>query len=252
MTDTKPSVLVFGTYHMGDRGNRDLYQLNSNNINSDKKQSEIREVIECIKAYKPTKIAVEFETVRADILEDQYQKYISKELEEDLETDEIHQFGFRIAEELGHKEIYPVDWNRPAGGVPMGFVYEFLKETNEDLYKELIEDGEENNKHQQELINTKSIREVLVAMNHPEKLKKQQETYLKLALASVNDYYLGIEWLANYWHRRNLIIFNNVKQLVNNSDERILVIYGVGHKYLLDHFFEGSGQFHVHSIHDYL
>ena len=75
---------------------------------------------------------------------------------------------------------------------------------------------------------------------------------MKLALASVNDYYLGIDWLANYWYRRNLIIFNNVKQLVDHSNERILVIYGAGHKYLLDQFFEDSGKFNVQSITDYL
>ncbi len=252
MNEAKPSVLVLGTYHMGDRGNRDVYKQNVSDVKGNKQQEEIQEVIECIKSFEPTKIAVEFETVRADILETQYKNYINGGSEADLETDEIHQLGFRLAKELDHNNIYPVDWNRPAGGVPLGYVYEFLKETDQDLYNQVVEDGEINNKKTQILMDTKSIREVLVALNNPDHLLKQQEIYMKFALAAHEDFYVGIDWLANYWYRRNLIIFTNVKRLVKKPDDKILVIYGSGHKYLLDTFFTESDLFNVHSVTDYL
>ncbi|PAD35494.1 DUF5694 domain-containing protein [Terribacillus saccharophilus] len=252
MTKRKPSVLVLGTYHMGDRGNQDIYKHNMSDVKAEKQQKEIKEVIECIKAFNPTKIAVEFETIRADILDAQYKHYIRNEIENELERDEIHQFGFRLAKKLGHEKIYPVDWNRPVGGVPLGYVYDFLKDSDQPLYDQVVEEGEKNNKKVQSLINTKSIREVLVYLNNPHNIKKQQAMYMKFALAAFEDFYVGIDWLTNYWYRRNLIIFTNIKRLVQKSDERILVIYGAGHKYLLDNFFNESAMFHVHAVSEYL
>lgn len=252
MSEIKPPVLVLGTYHMGNRGNQDVYKQNVEDVKEEKRQEEIREVLECLKTFRPTKIAVEYETVRADILEKEYSTYINDGQEIELEKDEIHQLGFRLAKELGHERIYPVDWNRPVGGVPLGYVYDFLKQTDQDLYDQVIDEGEEYNRKVQSLHDTKSIRDVLVALNNPDHLKKHQELYMKFALAAYDDFYVGIDWLTNYWYRRNLIIFTNVKRLVRKPEERILVIYGAGHKYLLNQFLDESSQFHVHSVTDYL
>ncbi|MFP7478303.1 DUF5694 domain-containing protein [Terribacillus saccharophilus] len=252
MVKVKPSVLVLGTFHMGERGDRDIYKQDTRDMKAKKQQDEIEEVVECIKLFNPTKIAVEFESIRADLLDSQYNDYAKQGIEDALESDEIHQIGFRLAKELGHDKLFPVDWNRPVGGVPLGYVYDFLKDIDQELYDQVVEEGERNNENIQFLLDTKTIREVLVYLNDPRNTKKQQETYMKFALAAYEDFYVGIDWLTNYWYRRNLIIFTNIMRHVQKPDERILVIYGAGHKYLLDNFFNESAMFHVHAVSDYL
>jgi hypothetical protein len=134
----------------------------------------------------------------------------------------------------------------------LGYVYDFLKENNIELYKDLVKIGEESYGEIQGLLETHSIREILLSMNDDKKLKREHEIYLRFTQAAFDDFYIGIDWLANYWYRRNLIAFTNVKRLISEPNERILVIYGGGHKYLLDQFFNESNQFNVHSVNEYL
>jgi len=215
------------------------------------KSDEVREVVERVKTFKPTKIAVEYDMVRQDLLHEQYQKFTRGELE--LENDEIHQFAFQIAKDLGHESIYAVDWNRPVGGIPAGYVYEFAKEVQPQLYEEMLRSGDEAHAKDQELMNRSTIREYLLHLNKDTEVWKNHQQYIKYyARVASDDYYTGIDWLANYWYRRNLIIYTNTCRLVKNDNERILVIYGAGHKHLLDQFFRESGLFQVEKTEEYL
>jgi hypothetical protein len=90
-----------------ERGKRDMFQLKDKDVENVKKQEEIREVLQCIKTYKPTKIAVEFETVRADILEEQNKNHKNGGEDTNLGKDAIYQIGFRLAKELGPREYIP-------------------------------------------------------------------------------------------------------------------------------------------------
>jgi hypothetical protein len=101
----KPTVMLLGTFHM--RPSNDMRQLELDNLLRTKRQQEIREVVDRIKRYKPTKVAVEVATDKNTILNEQYKQYIDGNL--DLEVNEVHQLGFRIAAESKHKRIYAID-----------------------------------------------------------------------------------------------------------------------------------------------
>lgn len=247
---TQPHVLVLGTYHMS-RGKRDVHQLDAGNIQEAKKQREIREVVDRLTAFRPTKVAVEYDRMRADLLQQKYKRFLDGHSE--LENDEIEQLGFRIAKEMGHSSIYAVDWNRPVGGVPLGYVYDFAKEEQPDVFEEMTVEGKSENEKYQQLLNSYTLREFLLYKNSQSEARKDHQQYIKyVARVAADDYYVGIDWLANYWYRRNLIIYTNTTRLIETPRERILVIYGAGHKYLLDRFFHESGLFHVEKVEDYL
>ncbi|WP_077613909.1 DUF5694 domain-containing protein [Caenibacillus caldisaponilyticus] len=247
---TQPHILVLGTYHMS-RGKRDVHQLDAGNIQEAKKQREIREVVDRLTAFRPTKVAVEYDRMRADLLQQKYKRFLDGHSE--LENDEIEQLGFRIAKEMGHSSIYAVDWNRPVGGVPLGYVYDFAKEEQPDVFEEMTVEGKSANEKYQQLLNSCTLREFLLYKNSQSEARKDHQQYIKyVARVATDDYYVGIDWLANYWYRRNLIIYANTTRLIETPRERILVIYGAGHKYLLDRFFLESGLFHVEKVEDYL
>ncbi|PWT83247.1 MAG: hypothetical protein C5B44_00860, partial [Acidobacteria bacterium] len=101
---TGAEVLVLGTYHMANPGH-DIFNMQADDVLKPKRQAEIAQLIEVLKTFQPTKIAIE-----SNPLGDrpkQYADYLAGKRE--LARNEIDQIGFRLAKELGHKTVYPVD-----------------------------------------------------------------------------------------------------------------------------------------------
>src|SRR6476620_619731 len=57
-TTGRPEVLVLGTYHMSNPG-RDVFNMKSDDVLAPKRQREITELIEVLKKFQPTKVAME-------------------------------------------------------------------------------------------------------------------------------------------------------------------------------------------------
>src|SRR5689334_1114361 len=57
-TTARPEILVLGTYHMVNPGH-DLYNMQADDVQSPKRQQEIAELIETLKKFHPTKVAIE-------------------------------------------------------------------------------------------------------------------------------------------------------------------------------------------------
>src|SRR5204862_5650327 len=70
------------------------------------RQQEIGQLIEVLKKFHPTKIAIEAD-VSGQRASQQYSDYVAGKYT--LSRNEIDQIGYRLAKELGHKTVYPVD-----------------------------------------------------------------------------------------------------------------------------------------------
>src|SRR6266480_2196644 len=104
-SDARPEILVLGTYHMANPGH-DLHNLQADDVLSPKRQQEITQLIEVLKRFHPTKIAIESD-VSGQRATQQYSDYLAGKYT--LSRNEIDQIGYRLAKELGHRAIYPVD-----------------------------------------------------------------------------------------------------------------------------------------------
>jgi len=104
-SDAGPEILVLGTYHMSNPG-RDIYNMKADDVLSPKRQQEIAQLIEVLKRFRPTKIAIEAD-VGSQRVEQQYSDYLAGKYT--LSRDETNQVGYRLAKELGHHAVYPVD-----------------------------------------------------------------------------------------------------------------------------------------------
>lgn len=71
MNKRKPEIMILGTFHMA--GSNDIFQFDMDNIKSKKRQEEIREVIDKIKKFNPTKVAVERQSKLNHNLNDEFQ-----------------------------------------------------------------------------------------------------------------------------------------------------------------------------------
>lgn len=181
----KPKIMILGTFHMGSY--KSLYNTDFDDLMSDKRQKEIMELVDKIKKFKPTKIAVEREYKYEDELNEKYIRYVNGET--DLEMHESQQIAFRLAKSLGHKRIYAVDWmEKGASACTMGEVYEYMKKEEPqflNLFDGLNFTPDENC----------AISDVYRLFNEKEFITKTHKAYVNLARVGINDGYKGMGWL---------------------------------------------------------
>jgi hypothetical protein len=244
----KRVALLLGTYHMSNPG-LDMHNVKVDDVLATKRQQEIQEVVERLKLFKPTKIVVEELADKDEALNVDYRSYLSGEFT--LGPNEIHQLGFRTASELGHDKIYPVDWNEWIGGVALGHVYEYAELHMPELYQQFNSRGTENAGGFEKFMLEKTIRELLLAGNRHENIQQDHQAYMTFARVGDGKNNIGIDWLCNYWYRRNLIIYTNISR-ISTVEDRILVIYGYGHLHLLTQFMKESDLYSLEMVEKYL
>jgi hypothetical protein len=101
----RTEVLVLGTYHMANPGH-DIFNMQADDVLAPKRQAEMAQLMEVLKRFRPTKIAVESDA-GSDRIPKRYADYIAGKYQ--LTANEIDQVGLRLAKELGHKTLYAVD-----------------------------------------------------------------------------------------------------------------------------------------------
>jgi hypothetical protein len=226
MAQTPPpqhaEILILGTYHMANPG-RDIFNMSADDVLSPKRQAEIGELLEVLKRFKPTKIAIEA-TVYEDRRPKQYADYLAGQYA--LTQNEIDQIGFRLAKELEMKAIYPVDID---GEFPMQRVVNFAKAKGQSqIMDQLMAEVGEMVKQQDAYLHSHSVLETLLYMNDDAKVAQDVGYYLREARLGEPGDYAGPDLLAS-WYQRNIRIYNNIANIIESPNERVLVIYGAGH-----------------------
>ena len=228
----KAKVMILGTFHL--RYTPDLYRKEIGGINSIERQQEIRRVIDHVKEFRPTKMA--FEVVKGENtrLNTEYERYLKGELKPVV--DEVHQFGFPIAAESGHKMVYAVDWMESVGNRSMGEVYEWAKANQPKLFSFIEETYRKPNNASMEKID--NIYELMQYVNDEQVIRLSHEFYMALARIGNGEDYVGIDWLR-WWYQRNLIIYKNLAELIA-PDERVVLLIGGSHIHLISQFLKES------------
>jgi len=218
----RAEVLVLGVYHMANPG-RDVFNVQADDILSPKRQEEIAELVAVLARFHPTKIAVEADFGR-DAVPKRYAEYVAGRHE--LSRNEIEQVGFRLAKELGHATVYPVDAD---GDFPWPRVVNFAKATGQSAALDaLMEEIGAWVKAQGEFLKTHTVLETLRFMNSDARMAQDVGFYYREARFGEPGDYAGPDLLAE-WYRRNVRIYNNVTKVIATPEERVLVIFGAGH-----------------------
>lgn len=224
----RAEVLVLGAYHMANPG-RDIHNMRADDVLAPKRQAEIAQLVEALKRFGPTKIAVE-RNVGDERIPRDYAEYLAGEHE--LTRNEIEQIGFRLAKGLGHKAVYPVDAD---GDFPYPRLVEYAQATGRSKELDAISDAfGAGVKAQGEYLASHTILETLLYMNADDKVARELGLYQRMAHLGENGDWAGADLLAD-WYRRNARIFTNVIRIVDSPNERVLVVFGAGHLGWLRH-----------------
>ena len=221
-SNARPEILVLGTYHMANPGH-DIYNMHVDDVQSPKRQQEIAQLIEVLKRFRPTKIAIEAE-VGSKRVTQEYPAYLTGKYA--LSNNEIDQIGYRLAKELGHRVVYAVDVD---GDFPMQRVINYAKANGRTAKFDSI--GARTGarvKAENDFLLSHTVLETLEYMNSDSMVARSVAEYFAMVPFGEPWEYAGSDLLAS-WYQRNIRIYRNIVALAESPNDRILVIYGAGH-----------------------
>lgn len=220
--NTAGEILILGTYHMANPGH-DIFNMEADDVLLPKRQREISQLTEVLKKFRPTKVAIE-SNIWSKKRTQEYSDYVAGKFT--LSRNEIEQIGFRLAKELGHGAIYPVDVD---GDFPMGRVTNYAKANDrKDKLDAAMAGWGALVKEQGDFLRTHTILETLEYMNSDARATRDLGLYFALVRYGDPGDYAGAD-LLSAWYQRNIRIYQNIVRLIDSPNERVLVIYGSGH-----------------------
>lgn len=244
-------VLVLGTYHFG-KGGKHAVNMKIADVMTDKKQQEIKEVVDKLAAFNPNKIAVEQHAASFEELNSLYSDHCLKKnnINSDIiaHRHEIIQLGFRLAAQLNHSKIYPIDF--PVS-LPFELAMEYAEKNLPELYQKFNQEIMDITKEADELQKNETVGDILKYYNNPERISNEHSNlYLYPTQIGAGENYYGADILTE-WYKRNTRIFANL-QSISEPGDRILVIYGAGHCKILRDFISSYNHMELIEAMDYL
>lgn len=243
--EPRAKLLILGTFHFKDAGKDNYKPEHHMDVLSPKRQAEVKEVVDLLAAFKPTKVAVEWEPEHQAKTDERFQDYLAGKFE--LKANEVYQLGFRLAKQMGHQKVHLVD----ASGRWF--------EKQEDIKAFAEKHGQNGPANQRWEARYKKFYQMNDA--------KKMETTLRQHLNTINQeafllmghgHYMvgsfavgdgesfpGVDGFVSSWYNRNLRIFSNLIRLVDSPQERIVLIIGAGHVPIIRHAAQASPQFEL-------
>jgi len=240
-----PVVAILGVYHFTNPG-LDVVKTQIDDHLSDKRQKEIHELVDCLKKFQPTKVAIEVPFGNKKIIEDYHHFFAGSYT---LRANETDQVAFRLAKALNHPTVYPIDWH---GRFDFGAVMRFLQENNDFQKLGWIQSSLQHiAQYQDSLIQSSTVMKILLETNKPESIEAGHQAYMELAKIGKDSVYVGADLVAD-WYERNLKIFQNITRMIDSDKDRILVIIGAGHVRWLQHYVEETPSLKWEGVLQYL
>ncbi len=234
--DARAQVMVLGVYHFR-AGGSDYIENRVDDHLSSRRQAEIADVLDRLERFQPTKIIVELEPEHEAAFNARYRRYLAGEAE--LGVNERDQLGMALARRLGHESLYAADFST---GMDFDAMMGAARAAGQDHLLGRFEPAIAAVEAEQAEAASITVRERLARMNTPE-AQAPHDIYMTLAQMGTRENPVGAREMTNWWGR-NMTIFAQIAQ-VSEPGDRILVIYGQGHKFLLDQFFAQAREFEL-------
>ncbi|WP_425390222.1 DUF5694 domain-containing protein [Ekhidna sp.] len=241
-------VMVLGSFHFQKSGDgSDVVGNAETEILSKENQLTIDSFTNrIIQEFDPTIIAIEWMPKYQGLVDSLYRSY--KDGMWKLEENEAFQIGFRIAKSQGLTSVYCVD-NRPIQPRSVLKMDDWEAYADSIGHRAKMEEYDSSNAAYNQYLDSirmeMTIYQYLELLNSPDNISRNKELWFAgLVNLGHGDTYVGAD-LTGHWYQRNSRIFTNVRNLAQTKNERILIIYGMAHKWVLDEMFEASPEFEV-------
>lgn len=246
---TKPTLVVLGTYRMEIAGNN-ITNTNTADVSVPERQKQIVALVERLKRFKPTKIAIECAIADDTRTNYAYNQYLSGGYM--LSKNETNQIGFRLAEQLNHEKVYCVD----SGDLPSELLSNYRRNASRDagvvrFLRTFYQNLKKGMDAEQEKLFALPVTDQLVLLNQHARVEKEHQRYFDLMRVMREKEYVGVNFLS-WWYGKNMKILTNIIRITDSPNDRVLVIYGAEHNKLLTQFAKESAFYNVESPLKYL
>jgi hypothetical protein len=191
----KPQILVIGVFHLG--STTDLFAGEKQDWRSPEREKQVLEVVERLRAFNPTKVALEYVDGKSKAAE-QYAAFLEGKYQ--LKANEIDLIGFRLAKAAGHSRVYGIDDR----DIPWDFeaLQKFGQEKGfADKLQEFVAFGKEAMDWQNRMVRENRLLVVLRELNSPEMLRRRQSFEMKMLDLNKDSEHAGAELVSN-WYKR--------------------------------------------------
>lgn len=243
--EKKPKVMVLGAFHFNNAG-VDYVKTSVTDVLTAERQKELRELLDNIKKFNPTKIAMEVEPKFAERLNARFARYLAGQ--DTLRRNETDQIGFRLAKELGHKAVYCVDFKKD---MDFNAIMKTAQTSGQTDFLQRFQQGMGFIQTEAEKMQKLPLMEHFRTLNNLRDADRLHGAYLLMATVGKDSNYTGADVIAG-WYERNLKIAINVARIAESPEDRILVLFGAGHLPLLYHYFKLSPDVEVVNVEEYL
>ncbi len=220
-------VVVLGTFHFDNPG-LDYASVQVDDVLAPTRQAQIGDLLDHLARYVPTKIVVESQKrVPGTNYSANYRRFLAGAAPPN--RSEVTQLGYRLAQRLRHDEVYATDFD---GEFPFEPVMDWAKQSGrEGQIEAMLANTRERAAALSAELKTHSLEQVLRLLNSRDHLRADHGFYTALLGFGGGDEQPGARLVAA-WYARNLGICARIVQVAQPGD-RLLVIYGAGHAWLL-------------------
>jgi hypothetical protein len=252
-------LLLLGTFHFADAGLDAHKPTHAFDALSEKRQTEIAEVLDRLARFRPTRIALEVPRDRQERLDQDYARFLAGESE--VRANETYQIGFRLGQRLGVERLYAVDapgrsydpdMTREQFDARVASLLDGVDPARVAAEAAWDERFERMYAWEDALVDRQTLAQHLIFANDEETLRRHHGHYLvgEFKLGRDGDY-LGAD-LKTRWYNRNLRIFQNLLRIPAGPSDRILLLIGAGHVPILRQAALSSPDFHLVEVREVL
>lgn len=248
-----PKVMLVGSFHFAYPGmdSHKTIEKYKVDILSDQKQAELKDLLDYISRFNPTKIIVESRSNTAYLM-DRYRNW--KAGKEDLKRNEIDQIGIKLMDRFGLDTLYGVDTK--------GMSYDMATSSDSSNYKNLFSEiygdydlGENQIEmnywdwyaHEDILTYEMSLLDYFQHQNSDIVIERMHGHYI---LSDKTKDYNQIDGLTLNWYNRNLRTYKEITMIETVPEDRIMILFGAGHLAILKQQFRCSPEFDLINFKD--
>lgn len=238
----RPALLLLGTYHLANN-HRDVTNVTVEDVLTPTRQREIGDLVAAIARWRPTRVAVEWQRTDQATLDRRYADYRAGRVA--ATANEREQIAFRLAARLGLAGIDAIDWNAAPPGPSSAYdpAAWAAAHGQAERFTAFVADGQRVADDQARAMRCSTVADWYRTLNTPAQRVAMNRPYFAMASLGDDQDNPGAAWVGT-WYARNLRIFDHLRQLSAPGD-RVFVLYGAGHAYLLDRFARDSGAYDV-------
>lgn len=256
----KPQILLLGVFHFAGEKidtNTTQAELKVDMLSADR-QKQIKGLVDRLAKFNPTKIVIEASPRSEFYYDSLYIAYrkgkvmIGKDIDP---SSEEFQLAFRLANILKLKKLYPADaqpFRFRLSKADSVLTYEKYKDQSDSSFIYWDKPYIEQKKYEDSLAFSLPLIKYLRYLNSPEKQARSIGRWLITTKRGTNLEPIGADGFITRYFNRNVRIYANIQRIVENQEDRILIIYGATHMYMLKHLFAASPEFDLKDIMEYL